>query len=98
MRVINVSSGTDGGQSHYENVMSTAFLFSWGLSGAAQGQTRGSFIRKKCDCIYFSLTAMGKLGGSRGLSGVLGGSRGSPDAYRGQFYWEKVMSTAFIFL
>ena len=39
--------------------------------------------------IYFSLTAMGKLEGSRGLSGVLGGS---PGAYRGQFYWEKVMS------
>ena len=29
---------------------------------------------------------MGELGGSRGLSGVLGGHLG---AYRGQFYWEQ---------
>ena len=50
MKVINVSSGADGGQFLHENVMSTAFIF---------------------------------------LLGALGGI---PGAYRGQFYWEKVMS------
>ena len=60
-------------------------FFSWELSGAAQRQAGGSFI-------YISLTSMGKLGGSWGLSGILRGSweflglGGSPGAYRGQFY------------
>ena len=38
---------------------------------------------------------MAKLGGFRGFLGALGGS---PELYRGQFYWEKVKSMAFIFL
>ena len=69
MKVINVSSGADGGQFHHENGLSTAFIFLLGLSGAAQRQTGAvssgkSFIH----CIYFSLTAMGKLEGSRGFT------------------------------
>ena len=71
-------------------------FFSWGLSGAAQRQAGGSFIRKKLHPLHlFSWTAMGKL---RGFSGVHGGSRGLSGANGGQFYHEKAMSTAFIFL
>ena len=93
-------SGADGGQFHHEKVISTALIFSGGLSGVAQRQMGGSFIRKcYIHCIYVSLTAIGKfsgfLWGSRGLLGVLGGS---PEANGGQFYQEKVMSMAFIFL
>ena len=68
MKVINVSSGADGGQFHHENVMSAAFNF---LLGALGGQLRGrqgavSSGKSYIHCIYFSLTAMGKLVGSRG--------------------------------
>ena len=38
------SSGEDGGRFNYENVMSTPLIF---LSGVAQRETEGSFIRKK---------------------------------------------------
>ena len=66
--MINVKSGADGGQFHYENVMYTAFIFLLGALEGRQGavSTRKSYIH----CIYFSLTAMGKLGGSRGLLGA----------------------------
>ena len=85
MKVINVSSGADGGQFHHENGLSTAFIFLLGLSGAAQRQTGAvSSGNRYIHCIYFPLTAIGKLWGSRGLSEVL---RGSPGGYRGQFYW-----------
>ena len=40
-------------------------FFSQGLSGVAQREIGGSIIRKK----LFSFTTMGKLGGTRGLSG-----------------------------
>ena len=92
--MINVSSGADGGQFHHKNVMHFfSFVGSWGqLRGKQWSVSSGkSYIH----CIYFSLTSMGKLGGSWGLFGFLGGS---PGAYRGQLYWEKVMFTAFIFL
>ena len=36
------------------------------VSGVVQGQMVGSYIRKKLYPLHFSLTAMGKLGGSRG--------------------------------
>ena len=61
------------------------------VSGVAHGQMVGSYIHY----IYFSLTAIGKLGGSRGFLVVL---EGSPGANGGQFYQEKAMSTASIFL
>ena len=43
-------------------------FFSWGLSGAAQRQTGGSFIRKKLYPLHLFFS-MGKLGGSRGHIG-----------------------------
>ena len=84
------------GQFHYENVISTAFFFSWGLSGAAQRQTEGSFIRKKLHPLH--LFFFDCLGLAREFSEAFGGSRGFSGAYRGQFYWEKVMSVVFNFL
>ena len=91
MKVITVSSGADEGQFHHENVMSTAFIFSWGLSGVlggssggnsggAQGQMRGSFIMKKIYPLHLFF--------SWGLS----------KADRGQLNHEKVISPASTFL
>ena len=78
MKVINVSSGADGVQLHHENVISTAFIFLLlAPGGSSEAVSSGKIY---IHCIYFSLTAMGKIRGSRGLSSVLGAS---PRAYRG---------------
>ena len=82
------AQGQMGGSLIMKMLCPLHLFFSWGLSGAAQRQTGGSFIRKNVIS-----TASIFLWLPWGLSGVHGGS---PGAYRGQFYWEKVISTAFI--
>ena len=96
MNVSGVAQGQMVGSFIMKKLYPLYLFFSLGLSGVAQRQI-GAVLSGKSyiHCIYFSLTAMGKLGGSWGLSGALGGS---PGAYRGHFYWEKGMSPAYIFL
>ena len=68
------SSEEDKGQFHHENVISTAFIF---LMGALRGSSEAVLSRKSyIHCIYFSLTAMGKLGGSQGFTGAAQGHIG----------------------
>ena len=90
------AQGQMGGSFIMKMLCSLHLFFSWELSGAAQRQTGGSFIRKKLYPLH--LFFFDCHGYARGFSGALGGSRGSLGAYRGQFYWEKVMSMAIIFL
>ena len=47
MKVINVSSGTDGGQFHHENAMSTVFIFLLGALGGSSKADRGQFHQEK---------------------------------------------------
>ena len=47
MKVINVSSGADGGQFHHENVMSTAFIFLLVALGGSSEADRGQFHQEK---------------------------------------------------
>ena len=47
MKVINVSTGADGGQFHHENVMSTAFIFLLGALGGSSEADRGQFHQEK---------------------------------------------------
>ena len=45
--MINVSSGTDGGQFHHENAMSTVFIFLLGALGSRSEANRGQFHQEK---------------------------------------------------
>ena len=68
--------------------MSTASIF---LSEALEGSLEADsakFDKKKSyvHCIYFSITAMGKLVDSRRFSGALGGSFGFLEAAQGHMW------------
>ena len=76
-------SGVAQGQMEGSFIMKKSYplylFFSQGISGVAQRQIGAvSSGKSYIHCIYLSLTAMGKLGGSWWFSGALGGSRGQP--------------------
>ena len=65
-----------GGQFHHEEVKSTISIFLSGAHGASSEANRRQFHQEKViSTIYFSLTAMDKLGGSQGFLVVLRGSQ-----------------------
>ena len=60
MKVINVSSGTDWGQFHHENAMSTVFIFLLGALGGSSKANRGQIGDPKgeleCDPAQLNLS------------------------------------------
>ena len=71
------AQGQMGGSFIMKMLCPLHLFFSWGLSGQLRGrQGAVSPGKSYIHCIYFSLTAMGKLGGSRGLSGAAQGHIG----------------------
>ena len=69
MKVINVSSGTDGGRFHHENAMSTVFIFLLGaLGGSSKADGAVSSGKKSYQLHLYFFDAMGELGGSQGQS------------------------------